>query len=130
LTYLLARLNIISGQAKFLRHRHTVRTSLFADYRQPKKRTNYLLREEKCVLSANINGNERITMGKICKAKAKRSGKQCGNWAITGKDVCRIHGGKSTGPKNKSKHYGNQHGRKYGSYIAEILKEDVWRLRR
>ena len=65
-------------------------------------------------------------MGKICKATAKRSGKQCGNWAINGKDVCRIHGGKSTGPKNKSKHYGNQHGRKYGSYIAEILKEDVW----
>ncbi|ODS29974.1 MAG: hypothetical protein SCARUB_04920 [Candidatus Scalindua rubra] len=65
-------------------------------------------------------------MGKICNAKAKRSGKQCGNWAINGKNVCRIHGGKSTGPKDKTKHHGNKHARKYGSYIAEILKKDIW----
>ena len=65
-------------------------------------------------------------MGKQCKAKSKKTGNQCGNWAITGKNVCRYHGGKSTGPKDKSTHFGNKHARKYGSYIAEILKKDIW----
>ncbi|HIF03040.1 MAG TPA: hypothetical protein EYQ84_07005 [Nitrospinaceae bacterium] len=65
-------------------------------------------------------------MGMQCNAKSKKTGNQCGNWAITGKKVCRYHGGKSTGPKDKTKHYGNKHARKYGSYIAEILKKDIW----
>lgn len=65
-------------------------------------------------------------MGKYCTAKAKKTGKKCGNWAINGKNVCRIHGGKSTGPKDKTKHYGNKNAKKYGSYIAEILKKDIW----
>jgi len=30
-----------------------------------------------------------------CKAKSKISGKQCKSWAMRGKDVCRIHGGKT-----------------------------------
>jgi len=64
--------------------------------------------------------------GKQCKAKSKQAGRQCHNLAVKGKEVCYIHGGKSTGPKDKSKHYGNQHARKYGSYIAEILKSDIW----
>jgi len=64
--------------------------------------------------------------GKQCKAKSKRAGRQCNNLAMNGKNVCHIHGGKSTGPKDKSKHYGNKHARKYGSYIAEILKTDIW----
>lgn len=39
-----------------------------------------------------------------CQAHSKRSGKQCGNPAITGKDKCRMHGGKSTGaPPEKLK---------------------------
>ena len=66
-----------------------------------------------------------MTMKK-CKAKSKQAQRQCRNLAMNGKEVCYFHGGKSTGPKNKSKHYGNQHGRKYGSYIAEILKKDIW----
>jgi len=64
--------------------------------------------------------------GKQCKAKSKQAGRQCRNLAVKGKDVCYIHGGKSTGPKDKSKHYGNKHARKYGSYISEILKKDIW----
>jgi hypothetical protein len=28
-----------------------------------------------------------------CKAKSKRSGKQCGNYAVKDRRVCRIHGG-------------------------------------
>lgn len=65
-------------------------------------------------------------MGKRCKARSKKTGNQCGNWAINGKNVCRIHGGKSTGPKNPARQPNNQHARKYGSYIAEILKTDIW----
>lgn len=30
---------------------------------------------------------------------SKRSQRQCGSVAMRGKQVCRIHGGKSTGPK-------------------------------
>ena len=34
-----------------------------------------------------------------CLARSKRTKKQCGAPAIKGKGVCRVHGGKSTGPK-------------------------------
>ena len=33
-----------------------------------------------------------------CQAKSKRSQEQCKKAAVRGKDKCRIHGGKSTGP--------------------------------
>jgi hypothetical protein len=36
---------------------------------------------------------------KRCQARSKRSGHQCCAPAIAGKNVCRFHGGKSTGPK-------------------------------
>lgn len=34
-----------------------------------------------------------------CQARAKHSGEQCRKAAVTGKRVCRTHGGRSTGPK-------------------------------
>jgi len=34
-----------------------------------------------------------------CKAKSKRSGVRCRAPAVKGKSVCRMHGGKSTGPR-------------------------------
>jgi hypothetical protein len=34
-----------------------------------------------------------------CQATSKRTKLQCGSVAMRGKQVCRIHGGKSTGPK-------------------------------
>jgi hypothetical protein len=34
-----------------------------------------------------------------CQAKSKRSGLQCRKAAIRGKQVCRTHGGASTGPR-------------------------------
>lgn len=37
-----------------------------------------------------------------CRAKAKRSGVQCQSPAMRGKQVCRIHGGRSTGPKTEA----------------------------
>lgn len=36
-----------------------------------------------------------------CTAKSKRTGAQCGSAAIKGKTKCRVHGGKSTGPKTQ-----------------------------
>ena len=36
-----------------------------------------------------------------CQAKSKRTGEQCGNYAIKGKRVCKFHGGLSTGPKTE-----------------------------
>lgn len=38
-----------------------------------------------------------------CTAKSKRSGERCKCYAMKGKTVCRIHGGRSTGPKHKQK---------------------------
>jgi hypothetical protein len=34
-----------------------------------------------------------------CQARSKRSGEQCRKAAMKGKQVCRTHGGRSTGPK-------------------------------
>jgi len=36
-----------------------------------------------------------------CQAQSKRTKQQCRSPAIRGKRVCRIHGGKSTGPKTE-----------------------------
>ncbi len=37
-----------------------------------------------------------------CQARSKRSGlQQCGLMAVRGKRVCRVHGGKSTGPRTR-----------------------------
>ena len=36
-----------------------------------------------------------------CQAKSKRTKKQCRSPAMHGKSVCRIHGGKSTGPRTE-----------------------------
>ena len=34
-----------------------------------------------------------------CQATSKRTKQQCGSVAMRGKQVCRVHGGRSTGPK-------------------------------
>ena len=59
-----------------------------------------------------------------CKAKSKMSGIRCKNVAVSGYKVCRMHGANKKNPGGASK--GNKHARKYGSYIAEILKKDIW----
>lgn len=61
-----------------------------------------------------MNGRPR-DLHKQCKAKSKRSGKQCKNPAMIGKEVCRMHGGKSpSGPDA-----GNY---KHGAY-SKVLPE-------
>ena len=85
-----------------------------------------------------------------CTAKSKRSGKRCRNPAMTGKRVCRFHGGMSLSgedrtEKQKANHpptagkvnrgsfrKGNQAARKHGAYSSVLTpeeREDVARLR-
>ncbi len=47
------------------------------------------------------NGNPPCDLRALprCQAKAKSTGKRCGNPAMKGKPVCWIHGGRSTGPR-------------------------------
>jgi hypothetical protein len=37
-----------------------------------------------------------------CQATSKRTRLQCGSPALSGKQVCQIHGGRSTGPKTEA----------------------------
>jgi hypothetical protein len=39
---------------------------------------------------------------KRCQARSKRTGNQCRAPAMVGKNVCRFHGGKSTGPTSEA----------------------------
>ena len=59
-----------------------------------------------------------------CKAKSKRSGKRCKRYASKGKEVCRCHGGRSTGPKTKE---GKERSRlsvlKHGRFTKEAKDE-------
>ena len=41
------------------------------------------------------------TLARRCQAMSKRSYRQCKKAAVTGKNVCRIHGGLSTGPRSE-----------------------------
>lgn len=38
------------------------------------------------------------SLGMQCKAKARTTGKQCGNYSLPGQDICRMHGGSA--PQN------------------------------
>lgn len=73
-----------------------------------------------------INGNPPCDIRSLprCQAKAKSTGKRCGNPAMKGKRVCWIHGGKSTGPKTAK---GLEHSRKAnfktGYYSREAVAE-------
>lgn len=51
-------------------------------------------REPRCSVFGQHSCNQ-------CKAKSKRSGARCRAPAVKGKSVCRMHGGKSTGPRTK-----------------------------
>jgi hypothetical protein len=80
----------------------------------------------------------RLAQGMItvprCQARSKRSGlQQCGLPAVQGKRVCRVHGGKSTGPKTRmgkaavvAAHL--KHGRRAADYCA-LSREERERIR-
>jgi hypothetical protein len=51
-------------------------------------------REPRCLVFGQYSCNQ-------CKAKSKRSGVRCLAPAVKGKSVCRMHGGKSTGPRTE-----------------------------
>jgi len=59
-----------------------------------------------------------------CVAKAKSSGKICGNPAMRDKKVCWIHGGRSTGPRTEE---GLQKAKaailKHGKYKKKVLAQ-------
>lgn len=57
-----------------------------------------------------------------CTGKSKRSGKRCLKWAIRGKATCRMHGGKSRGPKTKiGKEKSRRAVLRHGAYTKESL---------
>jgi len=66
------------------------------------------------------NGNPPCDLRSMpkCQAVAKSTGRRCGNIAMKGKNVCHIHGGKSSGaPK------GNMNALKHGCYTAKAIAE-------
>lgn len=58
------------------------------------KPTFIQFREPRCLVFGQHSCNQ-------CKAKSKRSGSRCRAPAVEGKSVCRMHGGKSTGPRTE-----------------------------
>jgi hypothetical protein len=59
-----------------------------------------------------------------CMAKAKSSGKRCGNPAMRNKRVCWIHGGRSTGPKTPDSLLRSKSANlKHGNYTKDVLEQ-------
>lgn len=57
-----------------------------------------------------------------CQAHS-RSGKLCGNFAVKGKKVCKLHGGWSTGPKTEEGRERIRQARTiHGQYSAKVIK--------
>lgn len=79
-------------------------------------------------------GKSVIKPGKQCKAKSKRSAEQCKNLAVTGRDVCRMHGGKTpngiASPNFKNGLYSQLATAAFGPLFAEIRGDvDLGELR-
>lgn len=49
-----------------------------------------------------MQGKLPMHLSKRCKAKSKRSGEKCNNAAVTGWNVCRMHGAGGGAPKGKA----------------------------
>lgn len=58
-----------------------------------------------------------------CQAHS-RSGRSCGNFAVKGKRVCKLHGGWSTGPRTKEGRESIRQARtKHGRYSSKAKQE-------
>lgn len=57
----------------------------------------------------------------LCGAKKRSNGEPCKRHAVPGSSRCKLHGGKSTGPKNAA---GNQNARKHGIYSQFLTDEE------
>jgi len=53
-----------------------------------------------------------------CKAKSKRTGKQCQRFAVKGYSVCYHHGARGGAPKQ------NKNAMTYGAYVDELLDDE------
>lgn len=80
------------------------------------------------------NGPDTDADGKVidpvrprCGAHSRRTGRPCRNWAMAN-GRCRLHGGKSTGPKDKEKasasKLGNKHTVEHGLYAVGMHPEE------
>ena len=72
-------------------------------------------------------GKESVTVSKSkqCTARSKQTGKRCRQPTMEGKDVCRFHGGLSTGPTTvEGKARSAANALKHGAYAARILNDD------
>ena len=69
-----------------------------------------------------INLFEQDTPVPRCQAQSKRSKQQCRKAAIRGKQVCRVHGGASTGPRTA-------HGRKRCATAKTVHGRETRELR-
>jgi hypothetical protein len=58
--------------------------------------------------------NQNNPMQRRCKAKCKRTGEPCKNWALPGKTVCRMHGASGGPPR------GSQNARRHGLFAAIV----------
>lgn len=57
-------------------------------------------------------------LSKRCKAKSKRSGVKCKNGAVTGWEVCRMHGARGGAPEGKA-HGQYRHGLKTKKAVSD-----------
>lgn len=60
----------------------------------------------------------------LCGASKRGNGEPCKRHAVPGSSRCKLHGGKSTGPKDPARPIGNSRAAKPGSIYSQYLTEE------
>lgn len=60
----------------------------------------------------------------LCGASKRGNGEPCKRHAVPGSSRCKLHGGKSTGPKDPARPVGNSRAAKPGSIYSQFLTEE------
>lgn len=60
----------------------------------------------------------------LCGASKRGNGEPCKRHAVPGSSRCKLHGGKSTGPKNPARPIGNSRATKHGIYSKFLTDEE------